>query len=451
VSDNDVSFGGSGSEHFALDTAVIPLGERALRNILDYVNAVGDKAETTYLEVKGALDMTSKEATAKIAKFLLGVANRRPHEAAKHFLGYAVLVIGALRDGVQGVPSGMEAHELEDRLSAYLGPQFPAFEFGRIRVDDENEVLFIIAQPPQDGQTIFPCHKNFQGADRRDNLEDGGIYVRGPSNTRPARYGEVLALVERSRGGRKPLIKLEVEVLGPICRVDNVDAVLESLRNYEEKQFGNQPDSAQDNFTSVSYRLALSAMGSSGPLSAEERAETLAGWRNAKAQHISEGREHFLGAALRGAGIRIVSHDRFVARPHLVVTFHGCELLDHVDPDDADYELAVVPVVRSQRTFLQTVSSSLPLAPRGYPVTWRNREQNAEVVLTPESFRPNTPWVSDKDDYVLVARDARSDSVHVTWLLTEEGSDAVTTGELRVPTADLIDAADLFEMTFLQD
>lgn len=58
---------------------------------------------------------------------------------------------------------------------------------------------------------MYPCHKSYQGDDRRDSLEDGAIYVRGTSNTRPARAGEVLALVERARGAGKPPITLDVE------------------------------------------------------------------------------------------------------------------------------------------------------------------------------------------------------------------------------------------------
>jgi len=57
---------------------IVPLGERAQRSMLDHVLAVGDEAETNYLEAKSALDLTSAEGVAKIAKFLLGAANRRP-------------------------------------------------------------------------------------------------------------------------------------------------------------------------------------------------------------------------------------------------------------------------------------------------------------------------------------------------------------------------------------
>ncbi|MBR8741465.1 hypothetical protein [Nocardiopsis sp. MG754419] len=434
----------------ALDTDVIPLGERTLRSILDHVIAVGDEAETTYLEVKSTLDMSSKAAVAKIAKFLLSSANRRPSEATRHFHGYAVLVIGAQKDSAVGVPRGVEAHELEDRLRPYLGPQFPAFEFGRLSVGSESEVLFVIAQPPKDGQSIFPCHKSFESGDRRDSLQDGAIYVRGTSNTRPARSGEVLALVERARGGGKPPIKLEVEVLGPVCRVDHVEELLETLRDYQEEQFGKQSQPTKDRLGSTSFWPASSVFASPGPLSAQEREKALVAWQSRKAEHIAKGREHFLGVGLPGAGIRVVSHGRFVAKPQMVLTFHGCELLDHLDPDDADFKEAVEPVLRTHDPFQPNIDYSvLRSVSRGYPVAWSNHGENAEVVLTPESFRPNVPWTSDQDDYVILSRNPHANAVEVSWVLTEDGNDAVTSGELRVPTREIGDVADLFKSVFL--
>ncbi|MFF5728054.1 hypothetical protein [[Kitasatospora] papulosa] len=434
----------------ALDTSVIPLGERALRGVLRHVVAVGDEAETTYLEVKSPLDMNSKATAAKVAKFLLGAANRRPGEAARYFHGYAVLVIGVQTDGALGVLRGTEAHELEDRLRPYLGPQFPAFEFGRIGIDSDHEVLFVIAQPPEDGQTIFPCHKSYQSDDRRDSLEDGAIYVRGTSNTRPARSGEVLALVERVRRGGRPPISLEVQLLGPICRVDRVDEILESLRCYEEEQFSKQPTPAEDTVGSTLLVLPSSVFGNPKPLSIEDREQALAAWQSKKAEHIARGREHFLGVGMPGAGVQVVSRDRFVSKPHLILTFHNCEVLDYLDPNDAEFEKVVEPVLGPHEPFLASFDhSTIRPLPRGYPVTWSTHGEHAEVVLTPESFRPNVLWTSDQDDYVIIARDPHASSVEVSWELTEDGNDAVTRGEFRVPTDPLVDAADLFKSVFL--
>ncbi|MCT2099988.1 hypothetical protein M3E00_15570 [Dietzia cinnamea] len=435
-----------------LATDLIPLGERALRGILDHVIAVGDEAETTYLEAKSRLDLGSKAGVAKVAKFLLGAANRRPNESARHFRGYAVLVIGAQKGGAPGVPRGVEAHELEDRLRPYLGPQFPAFEFGRISIDDGNEVLFVIAQPPLEGQTIFPCHKSFHGDNPRDSLDDGAIYVRGTSNSRPARAGEVLALVERARGGGKPPIDLEVEILGSIGRVDRIDEMLERLYDFTEEKFARREEPEQSSFASTPAILASVISGGGQPPTAEDRAERLEAWRRGKPAHIAQGRAHFIGVSLSGVGIRVVSRDRFVAKPHLIVTFHNCEAFDFLGPEATDYEKLVEPIVRRRDPFgIGFAQDAVQLTPRGYPVSWSNRGDDAEVVLTPESFRPSVPWTSDQDDYAILAKDSQAASVSVTWLLTEDGSDAITRGELQVTAAELIDAADLLKAAFFPD
>lgn len=440
----------SGSGPAGLETDIIPLGERAWQSILNHVVEIGDEAETTYLEVKSTLDMSSKVATAKIAKFLLAAANRRPNEASPHFKGYAVLMIGAQEDSAPGVPRGTEAHELQDRLSPYLGPLFPPFEFGRIAVDSGHEVLFVIAQPPKEGQTPFPCHKDYQGEDGRDNLTDGAIYVRGASNTRQARSGEVLALVERARSSGKPPIKLEVEVLGPICRVEAVEELLEDLRKGEELEFIKQTDPSESSLASASFLVASTAFGSPRPLSSADREKALETWRRNKTDHLAAGREHFLGVALSGAGVRVVSRGRFVAKPQLIITFHGCEVIDCLDHDDADYNEAIEPVVRAPHPLGAAFSpSSFRPIPWDYPVVWNNTDSDAEVLLTPESFRPNVPWSSDQDDYVLVTRDPLSCSVEVSWVLTEDGNDTETSGTFNVPTAELLDAFALFNRTFL--
>ena len=79
-----------------------------------------------------------------------------------------------------------------------------------------DEVLFVIALPPKDGQPMFPCRKTYQGDDRRDALEDGAIYVRGQSNTRPARSGEILGLIARGQATGKAPIDLVIGVAGEI-------------------------------------------------------------------------------------------------------------------------------------------------------------------------------------------------------------------------------------------
>ena len=433
-----------------MDTSGIPLGERAQRAILDHVIAVGDEAETNYIEVKSSLDLAAPEGVAKVAKFLLGSANRLPREASRHFQGYAVLVIGAQRGHANGIARGVEPHELEDRLRPYLGTNFPAFEFGRIGIDADREVVFVIAPPPQDGQSIFPCHKNYQGGKRNDNLDDGAIYIRGQSNTRPAKAGEVLALVERARSMPKQPISLDVQILGPISRIDRVSEILERLYHFEEERFIKAKPAEPEPFPSP-LRATSSIFGRPAPLTGQQRAEHLEAWKRAQASNIQESRIYFLGVVLEGVGLQLTSRDRFISKPQVTVTFHNCEAFDHRAPNDADYRKVVVPVFKSEPGINALLDPSIyrSIAHRDYPVSWTNRDNNFEVTLTPESLRPNVPWRTDQDDYVVASRDPQAASVHVTWTLTEEGNDATTEGELEVATGPMLKAAELFKSSFL--
>ncbi len=71
------------------------------------------------------------------------------------------------------------------------------------------------------------------------------VYVRGTSNTRPAKAGDIAALVERARGGGKSPITLDLQVLGPINRVERLEEVLEIMYDHEEKQFTEPPEPAR--------------------------------------------------------------------------------------------------------------------------------------------------------------------------------------------------------------
>jgi hypothetical protein len=437
-----------GSAQTNLDTNIVPLGERSWRKIIEYIEAVGDEAETPYLEVKSSLDFNSKSGIAKVAKFLLGTANRLPHEASRHFNGYAVLVIGAQKGSSLGIPRGVEAHDLENILRPYLGTQFPIFEFGRVTINSQNEVLFIIAQPPQDGQSIFPCHKDFQGEKKQDTLENGAVYVRGASNTRRAHAGEILALVERARSEGKPPINLDIDILGPVHKVKPIEDILEQFYEKEKIEFNNHKDStsAKNNPSSSFARMSSAGiLGFPKSLSPRERANALEKWLKDKPENIKRGREYILGVRLSGTGIRVISHNRFITKPHLILIFRDCELVDYLEEDDLNYSKIVKPIISDQYPHeVFDVSSLSNFTPVGYPVHWQNEERGAKILLTPDSFRPNEPWETDLDDYVLISKDPNAKSIQVTWTLTEEHNNEETTGEFQVSTAELISIKELF-------
>lgn len=421
-----------------MDTDITPLGERSWRTILQHVLEHGDRAETRYLEVKSTLDFTAALGKAKVAKFLLGAANRMPDSAMRDFHGYAVLVIGAALGRAEGIPGGVEPHELEDQLRPYLGTGFPQWELGRLPAENGREILFVVAPPPKLGQPIYPCRKPFQPdgkADKKDELTEGAIYVRGPSNTRLAKAGEVDELVARARGGGKPPLDLDLQISDTICFIDRLDDLLDLLYEHEEQKHQEPP--AQS-----SAFLAMKMPGFSGNETA------LADWRADRSENLRKGRNHLVGAGL--PALRVTARSaRYVAKPRLTITFRECEAFDYIAPEDARHRSVVTPIPETDGIpgLLGARAFEIPdFRHRDDPVGWENVGSDAVVSIELESFRPNSPWMMRSNDLVIKARTA-AESIDVYWQLTEEGNDQLRSGETTV-TVERVNAVDLYSSLF---
>lgn len=146
--------------------------------------------------------------------------------------------------------------------------------------------------------------------------------------------------------------------------------------------------------------------------------------------------------------LAVISHGRFLAGPQLTVVFHDCELVEHLEPEDFDPEIVVEPVL-GKRTdpFGVVVPPVHSFVPRSYPVSWDSSAQGATVVLTPDALRPDTAWVTDGDDYCLLAP-SDQDVVRVSWTLTVRDDDTRYRGEQHVAVAPARDALELYRDLF---
>jgi hypothetical protein len=212
----------------SMDTSKAPLLESRRRAILDWIIEHGDVVERHYLEAKSDIDLTSKLGCAKVAKFILGAANRLPGVAQRHFEGYAVLVIGAEKGRAVGIAPGLERLDLSQKLERYLSPNGPSWDVDRLRLADGREVLFVIVEPPKYGEYEFWRHRAFQadGRDTKHNLLDGGIYVRGDGDTRLATSNDLAALHMRGAGA-EPSLELSVTLEGAARHYLEVDDACE--------------------------------------------------------------------------------------------------------------------------------------------------------------------------------------------------------------------------------
>lgn len=107
-----------------LDTTRAPRGVLAAQALVKAVPEQGDSAERHYLELKSALDLSTKKDKEKIAKFILGAANRVSNVAATAFEGYGVLNIGVARGAITGIPP-VEMMEISKAIQKYVGAVGP--------------------------------------------------------------------------------------------------------------------------------------------------------------------------------------------------------------------------------------------------------------------------------------------------------------------------------------
>jgi hypothetical protein len=198
----------------AVDTTRAPKGELAARALIDAVVANDDRVERHYLEVKSDLDLTTKKDQAKVAKFILGAANRMPDRAAKAFEGYGVMVVGASQGSAAGIPP-IEALEIQKAVLPFIGADGPRYDLVRVPCDaGSNEILVVLVDPPEWGQGPFICQKSGE-----NQLRDGAVFVRADGETREARGDELKQLIQRGQVATAQ-VDFRVRIVGVVRPVE---------------------------------------------------------------------------------------------------------------------------------------------------------------------------------------------------------------------------------------
>ena len=76
-------------------------------------------------------------------------------------------------------------------------------------------------------------------------------------------------------------------------------------------------------------------------------------------------------------------------------------------------------------------------------LSFENNTDGALITLGAESFRPDTPWYSRTAMCVILTQDDSIERIEVTWSLTEDDNDEVTTGNFSIVTEPLVTAESL--------
>jgi hypothetical protein len=435
-----------------LDTSRPPHGERQRKALLAEIQAGGDTVENHYLELKRQLDFSSRDETTKIAKFILGAANRLPATAERHFGGYAVMVIGAEKGGLPGVPAGTEVLAIEEKINKFLHPGGPQWELERAPADTPGqEVIFILVDPPQDGDPIYLCRAPYQGnkvepGTEKVNLSNGDIYVRAQGQTRKATAPEIDELMKRAGKKSLPAPELTVTLMGDAHHLDLtperlndfIDNQVEKARTEHVDAPALAPSQGGSLFAGLSAQILLGLDSSS--LSPEAFNRLASEWEQQIRAEWQENLGKIAGAALPGLVIELGNRQStFLEAVRFDLVLEGAYGVHTEDPDQVTPKKLFPPVIVKRSQFdhlglLPPFHNNIRPALSRYPLKWENVGENLHVTIELDHLRPGTPWVSDGDDFVVISRHQVS-ALSGTWRATVRGHHEAFEGDVSLPVS----------------
>ncbi|MGC4991342.1 ATP-binding protein [Nocardia salmonicida] len=326
----------------SIDFTRLPQGQMEWSELVEHLRDTGDDYETDYLEVKSDVDPTIKPGRAKITKYILGSANRMPDIAGQHFTGHGVMVLGVGNGAIPGVPK-IDEKDLKNYLSAYLGKGArPRWWTERVDIPGvpDRYVLIIVIAPPQNGDPIFPCRKEFPDPSGKGMmLMNGAVYLRRSSETITANADEIDALSVRLTAGYNPKAEPSVTVNGSVYRVRCSREIFDRHIKAVREMLGT-PVERQSYFESTSLFTERRS-------AAEFRAE-VDEWEREFANGISILVNDVIGAFVAPIEIQIVNHGgAYISQPEVYIDLDGKEIR-FVDINDHNeyaiaYELPDLP------------------------------------------------------------------------------------------------------------
>lgn len=140
------------------------------------------------------------------------------------------------------------------------------------------------------------------------------------------------------------------------------------------------------------------------------------------------------------------TREQFLEAVRIDILFKNAAGIDKKELEDLDLESLIPPVVPASSPYFPpfTPYNSLPGATSSYPLTWRNEPEGLQVVIELNNLRPKTPWVSDGDDFVLIAH---ASEVTAEWRITARGYHQSFEGQFSVPVAQEHDFRSLLALT----
>lgn len=446
-----------------LDTTRAPRGVLEAQILVAAVAEQGDLAERHYLELKSTLKLSTKKDKEKIAKFILGAANRMPEVAATAFEGYGVMIIGVAQGAIIGIPP-VEMMEISKVIQRYVGAAGPHWDVIWVPIEKSpNQVLIVIVDPPKPGQGPFPCRAN------GDLLTDGRVYIRADGETREANSEELDLLIQRGSTGAQVDVDFAVEVLGEIAfvTINKENTVEEYLTKMRTRLIDAMPRPKQRSTDAASltgglvglsaYRAAIDSLTPvANPLmkpeqrSEEDYLESIDQWESSFRAAWKAALSKIVASQLRPTIIRITNRTK--------TFFHDVEVKLHLEGNIIAFNYTKPQRVRALCNFhlpkpprewgpmqvssgirndanlahLNTLSAMQHIHPS---TSYKNNGGSVDLTLDVGELRPRGTYESEDKEIVLIVGDRSLTSIRGTWELTARDHNDVYTGEIDVAVA----------------
>jgi hypothetical protein len=423
-----------------IDLTHVPRGELAARALVQALAETDDRAERHFLEVKSAIDLRSKEGVAKVAKFILGAANRMPDVAARYFDGHAVLVLGVAPGATPGIEP-VEALDTERGVRPYLSANGPRWDLQRVPLEAGREVLLVLVDPPKAGQPAFPCFK-----DGPAGLHNGEIIIRADGETRQATGEEVVQLFHRARGGG-PDVEVAVAVDGvAVAYRCDVRVLDEHIAQETARLRAARASMTSSSATMFSPAVFATIGQHPEPRTPEQYEDEIAAWAAACRERWPSALDRLAAAFAPPVAISAVNlEESFLEDVHLELHLDGpVRGLEPTDRQDFDANALLPSPPRRWGPWRDTSLYRSLIAPPLYPrvgpmslpsVTFRNGG-SVTVEVKVGDLRPRQTYRTRGDLLVLVGDpEARVAELSGTWKIAARGHHSVFEGSLVVAVA----------------
>lgn len=461
------------------DLSRLPTGARGWREFAQRVSGIDDTAERYFLELKSDVDLNTTKGKAKVAKFVLGAANRDPDRAVRRFGGHALMVLGVDKSGVRGVAS-FEAKDLEKAVSKFIGVPGPMWDHEIVRLSRDALVVVVIVDPPSAKDQPWTCF-----SDGEEGLQNGRIYIRADGETREAKGDELRAILNRVKA-QQPEADLAVDVIGVangyVCDDEVLSEYLARLRQDLLGAYPSPPEpdvmptpefpsgsalsslngllnsGASDRYRRVADLSKFSLFGSPIPdkRTLEEYSAQIDKWEDDCRSAWSRTLDKVAAKVWKALEIRVRNlGTTYLEDLKLVIHIEGDvdgiskDFRDRLDftenlPKPPRRWGPTDPMARySQMAAVNNVASSLALRPANtgpsYGIVRFRNSGSIDLTVQLRELRPLDESTSDNDDVVLVLRDHNLTELRATWKVTAKGYHRVFAGETTVAAGDIYD------------